>query len=320
MNELLSKISGIGIVPVIKIENLENAVPLAKALIDGGLPIAEITFRAANADKAIKLIREAFPQMIVGAGTVLNTDQVDAAARAGAQFIVSPGFNVKTVEYCKSIGVTITPGCTTASEIELAIEEGLEVVKFFPAEQSGGIEKIKAFSGPFSNIKFMPTGGIDLKNLTSYIAFDKIIACGGSFMVKEEFIKNKEWDKITALCRQAVDIMLGFEIGHLGINAANEKEAEDTANLFANLFNMPLKIGNSSIIAGSAVEVMKSPYLGKNGHIGIKTNSVFRAKSHLENRGIKFNEASAKFDAKGKMTAIYTQQEIAGFAIHLMQR
>jgi 2-dehydro-3-deoxyphosphogluconate aldolase/(4S)-4-hydroxy-2-oxoglutarate aldolase len=320
MNEVLTKICGIGIIPVIKIEDTEDAVPLAKVLINGGIPVAEITFRAVGADKAIKAIKEACPEMIVGAGTVLNIEQVKAAAEAGAQFVVSPGFNMKTVDYCNSIGMPITPGCTTASEIEQAIELGLQVVKFFPAEQSGGLDKMKALAGPFGSIHFIPTGGIDLKNLATYLSFDKVIACGGSFMAKEEYIKNKEWDKVSALSRQAIDIILGFEIGHVGINTSGEEEALSTANLFGSLFNFPVKIGNSSIFAGSAVEVMKSPYLGRNGHIGIKTNSIFRAKYHLEGRGIRFNEESAKFDAKGKLTSIYLEQEIGGFAVHLMQK
>lgn len=320
MNEVLKKISGIGIIPVIKLEDINDAVPLAKALMNGGIPIAEVTFRAAGADKAIRAIREACPEMVVGAGTVLNIDQVKAAADAGAQFVVSPGFNPKTVDYCNSIGMPITPGCTTASEIEQAIESGLEAVKFFPAEQSGGLDKIKALAGPFGNLQFIPTGGIDLKNLAAYLSFEKVMACGGSFMVKEDFIRSREWDKITALSRQSVDILLGFEMGHVGINASNEEEAMEAANLFGSLFNFPVKVGSSSIFAGNAVEVMKSPYLGSHGHIGIKTNSVFRAKCHLEGRGIKFNEESAKFDAKGKLTAIYVDREIGGFAVHLMQK
>lgn len=320
MNETLKRISEIGIVPVIKVEDVNNAVPLAKALIDGGIPIAEITFRAAGADKAIKAIREAFPDMVVGAGTVITIDQVKSAVEAGAQFIVSPGFNPKIVSYCQEVGIPITPGCSTASEIDQAIEFNLEVVKFFPAEQSGGLDKIKALSGPFSSMKFIPTGGIDLNNLSAYLSFDKIIACGGSFMVKEDCIKNGEWDKITSLSKQVVDKMLGFEMGHVGINAANEEEAIAAANMFGTLLNMPVRSGNSSIMAGSAVEVMKSPYLGKNGHIGIKTNSVLRAKRHLENRGIRFNEGSAKTDAKGKLVAVYIEDEIAGFAVHFVQK
>jgi 2-dehydro-3-deoxyphosphogluconate aldolase / (4S)-4-hydroxy-2-oxoglutarate aldolase len=320
MNDILKKIGGLGIVPVIKIEDIENAAPLAKALIDGGLPIAEITFRTAGADKAIKAVREAYPEMLVGAGTVINIEQVKAAKEAGAEFLVSPGFNPKVVAYCNEIGMPITPGCTTASEIEQAIELGLEVVKFFPAEQSGGLDKIKALSGPFGNTKFIPTGGIDLKNLTTYLSFDKILACGGSFMVKEDLIKNKEWDKIIALSKQSVDIMLGFEMGHVGINSNSEEEALSIAKLFGSLLNLPIKSGNSSIFSGSVIEVMKSPYLGKNGHIGIKTNSVLRAKRHLEGRGIKFKESSAKFDDKGSMTAIYIEQEIGGFAVHFAKK
>ncbi|HYE82323.1 MAG TPA: bifunctional 4-hydroxy-2-oxoglutarate aldolase/2-dehydro-3-deoxy-phosphogluconate aldolase [Clostridia bacterium] len=320
MNEVLRKISGIGIIPVIKIEEISDAVPLAKALINGGIPIAEITFRAAGAEKAIRAIKEACPEMTVGAGTVLNVDQVKAAVEAGVQFVVSPGFSPKTVDYCNQIGVPVIPGCATASEIGQAIESGLEAVKFFPAEQSGGLDKIKALAGPFGNLQFIPTGGIDLKNLAAYLSFGKVMACGGSFMAKEDFIKNKEWDKITALSKQAVDIILGFEIGHVGINISSEEEALTAASRFGSLFNLPVKNGSSSIFAGSAVEFMKSPYLGRNGHIGIKTNSVFRAKCHLENRGIRFNEESAKFDAEGKLTAIYIDQETGGFAVHLMQK
>jgi len=320
MNEVLEKISGIGIIPVIKLEDANDAVPLAKALINGGIPIAEITFRTEGAEKAIRAIREACPEMTVGAGTVLNTDQVKAAKEAGAQFAVSPGLNPRTVDYCNGLGLPITPGCTTASEIETALDLGLEVVKFFPAEQSGGLDRIKALAGPFGSIRFIPTGGIDLKNLATYLSFDKVMACGGSFMVKEDFIRNKEWEKITALSRQTVDTLLGFEMGHVGVNTSSEEEAMAAANLFGSLFNLPVKMGNSSILAGNAVEFMKSPYLGRSGHIGIKTNSVFRAKCHLENRGIRFNEESAKYDAKGKLTAVYIDQETGGFAVHLMQK
>lgn len=316
----MTKISGIGILPVIKIEDIDSAVPLAKALIDGGLPVAEVTFRAAGADKAIKAMREAYPDMLVGAGTVLTMEQVKAAKEAGAQFLVSPGLNPKIVEFSKRLGLPIVPGCTTPSEIEQAIELGLEVVKFFPAEQSGGLDKIKALSGPFGGLQFIPTGGIDLKNLVNYLGFDKILACGGSFMVKEEWIRNKEWDKITALSRQSVDTLLGFEMGHVGINTGSEGEAQAIANMFASLLNFPLKVGNSSIFIGGAVEVMKSPYLGVHGHIGIRTNSAFRAKAHLNNRGIAFNEESAVFDEKGKLRAIYIQQEIGGFAIHFVNK
>ncbi|HAN44014.1 MAG TPA: 2-dehydro-3-deoxyphosphogluconate aldolase [Ruminococcaceae bacterium] len=320
MSDILKKIGDIGIVPVIVIDDVEDAVPLAKALCDGGLPVAEVTFRTAAAEESMKRISKAFPDMILGAGTVLTTEQVDKAIAAGASFIVSPGLNPKIVEYCISKGVPITPGCSNPSDVEQAIQLGLDTVKFFPAEQAGGIKMIKAMAAPYVNMKFMPTGGIDAKNLNDYLSFDKIIACGGSFMVKAELIKAKEFDKITELTKQAVDVMLGFEITHVGINAENADKAMAIANLFSAAFNFPIKDGNSSVFAGSLIEVMKKPFLGANGHIAISTNHVGRAVAHLKQKGVKFNEETAKYDAKGKLTVIYLAEEFGGFAVHLVQK
>ncbi len=321
MNAILEQIQKIGIVPVVVINDEKDAVPLAKALCAGGLPCAEVTFRTAAAAGAIKAMTEAFPNMCVGAGTVLNAEQVDAAVAAGAKFIVSPGLNPNTVKYCIEKGVPITPGTSSPSDIEAAIELGLDVVKFFPAEQSGGLAKIKAMAAPYVNMKFMPTGGINAKNITSYLDFPKIIACGGSWMVPGDLISAGEWDKIEQLTREAVQTMLGFELAHVGVNAENEEEAMKAANRFAFLFGMPAKVGNSSIFAGTALEVMKSPYLGKNGHIAIRTNYIDRAVNYMESvLGVKFNEESAKRDAKGALKAIYLDEEIGGFAVHLVQK
>ena len=321
MNAVLEKLSKIGIVPVVKIDRAEDAVPLAKALCAGGLPCAEVTFRTSAAAAAIKAMTEAFPDMCVGAGTVLNAAQVDAAVAAGAQFIVSPGLNPRTVKYCQEKEIPITPGTSSPSDIEQAIELGLEVVKFFPAEQSGGLAKIKAMAAPYVNMKFMPTGGISAKNLTTYLDFNKIIACGGSWMVPADLINAGEWDKIEQLTREAVQIMLGFELAHVGINAENDEEAQKAANRFAFLFGMPAKAGNSSIFAGTAVEVMKTPYLGKNGHIAIRTNYIERAINYMVSvLGVEFDEESAKRDAKGALKAIYLKEEIGGFAVHLVQK
>lgn len=321
MNEVLEQLSKIGIVPVVKIDRVEDAVPLAKALCAGGLPCAEVTFRTDAAAGAIKAMTDQFPDMCVGAGTVLNAEQVDAAVAAGSKFIVSPGLNPKTVKYCMEKGVPITPGTSSPSDIEQAIELGLDVVKFFPAEQSGGLNKIKAMAAPYVNMKFMPTGGINAKNLTSYLNFNKIIACGGSWMVPGDLINAGEWDKIEQLTREAVQIMLGFELAHVGVNAANEEEAQKAANRFAFVFGMPAKAGNSSIFAGKALEVMKEPYLGKNGHIAIATNYIARALHYLETvLGVEFDESSAKRDDKGNLKAIYLKEEIGGFAVHLVQK
>ncbi len=318
---MLKKISDIGIVPVIKINDVEKAVPLAKALIDGGLPIAEITFRTEAAEEAIKRVSEAFPEMLVGAGTVLTIEQAQRAKNAGAKFIVSPGFNPKVVSWCLENDIIPTPGCTSPTEIEQALELGLKVVKFFPAEQSGGIDKIKALSAPYGNLKFIPTGGIGLDNLTTYITNKKILACGGSFMVKEEYIENGEWDKITELTKKAVSIMLGFEIGHLGVNTADAADASDVAVKFAKAFGgLETSEGNSSFWAGKIIEIMKGKGKGVNGHIAIKTNSVDRAVYHLKAQGIEFDESSALFNADGSMKVIFFKDEIAGFALHLLQK
>lgn len=321
MNAVLEQISKIGIVPVVKIDRAEDALPLAKALCAGGLPCAEVTFRTDAAAEAIKIMVDNFPNMCVGAGTVLNAAQVDAAVDAGAKFIVSPGLNPNTVKYCIEKGVPITPGTSSPSDIEAAIELGLDVVKFFPAEQSGGLAKIKAMAAPYVNMKFMPTGGISAKNLNSYLDFPKIIACGGSWMVPGDLINAGAWDEIEKLTREAVQTMLGFELAHVGVNAESEEEAVKAANRFAFLFGMPAKVGISSVFAGSALEVMKIPYLGKNGHIAIRTNYIDRAVNYMTTvLGVEFNGESAKRDEKGALKAIYLQEEIGGFAVHLVQK
>jgi len=208
MTEMNKKISAIGVVPVIKLSNPErDAAPLAKALCAGGLPVAEVTFRAAGADTAIRLMKEACPEIIVGAGTVLTCEQIDKALAAGAEFVVSPGFDPELVAYAQEKGVTIYPGCTTPTDYHAAYKFGLEVLKFFPAEQSGGLAKIKAMSAPFPMFKVMPTGGISLKNLKEYLSCPVIVACGGSYMVTADLIENQKWDEITELCKQSAAIV-----------------------------------------------------------------------------------------------------------------
>ena len=320
MNDVLKKINAIGIVPVVAIDNAKDAVPLAKALCEGGLPCAEVTFRTAAAEDAIKAMRQAYPDMLIGAGTVLTTEQVDRAVNAGATFIVSPGLNPKVVKYCVDKNIPVTPGCANPSDVEQAIELGLEVVKFFPAEAAGGIEMIKAMSAPYGNIKFMPTGGINAKNLRDYLDFPKIIACGGSWMVKKDLINNGDFDTIRDMTKEAVETMLGFELAHVGINAENEEEALKTAKMFEMIFGFKNKVGNSSIFADKYIEVMKAPYLGKNGHIAIRTNYLARAINYLESQGVEFDYDTVKTNAKGDMVAIYFKADFGGFAVHLVQK
>ena len=319
--DILKELSNIGIIPVVKINDAKKAMPLAKALAAGGLAAAEITFRTDAAEDAIREISTACPDMLVGAGTVLTIDQAQRAMNAGAKFIVSPGFNPKVVKWCLDNGITPLPGCTTPSEIEGALELGLKVVKFFPAEQSGGLAKIKAMSAPYGGIKFMPTGGVSLDNVNDYLNDKCIIACGGSFMVKESYIDNDNWDEITKLTRQSVEKMLGLEVGHIGINHENEAEARATADMLSVLTGKEIeRDGEKSMFVTSEFELMKSKGPGKCGHIAILANNVERAIYHLSKRGIKFNEDSATFNPDGSRKFIYLAEEFGGFGIHLIQK
>ena len=204
---ITEKIEKLGVVPVVVLNDAKDAKPLAKALCEGGLPCAEVTFRTAAAKDAIKIMTDEYPEMIVGAGTVLTIDQVDEAVAAGAKFIVSPGFDPEIVDYCLEKEIPVFPGCVTASEIAQAVKRGLKVVKFFPAETSGGIKAIKALSAPYCNTRFMLTGGINAENLKDYLSNDCIIACGGSWMVKGAFVESGEFDKIKKMTREAVELV-----------------------------------------------------------------------------------------------------------------
>lgn len=207
MEEMKEKIHAMKIVPVVKLNDAKDAVPLAKALVEGGIPCAEVTFRTDAAAESIRNMLEAYPDMLVGAGTVLTTAQVDAAIEAGAKFIVSPGLNPKTVKYCQEKNIPILPGVATASEIEQALELGLDVVKFFPAEVNGGLPAIKALSAPYYMMQFMPTGGVNPQNVKEYLSFDKVLACGGTWMVKDALINAGEFDKIKEMTREAIELV-----------------------------------------------------------------------------------------------------------------
>ncbi len=208
MQALEEQIREIGIVPVIKLTDpARDAKPLGRALINGGVPLAEVTFRAAGAATAIRILRQEYPEMIVGAGTVLTTGQVEEAIMAGAMFIVSPGLDPVLVEYCQERGIPIFPGCTTATEYHTAYRYGLTLIKFFPASQCGGLSAIKALSAPFPMFKVMPTGGVSLENLGEYMQSPVIAACGGSYMVTQKLIESGNWEEITSLCKQSRNII-----------------------------------------------------------------------------------------------------------------
>lgn len=207
MSTVTEKISTLGVVPVVVLEDAKDAAPLAKALVEGGLPCAEVTFRTDAAEESIKIMTSEYPDMFVGAGTVLTIEQVDRAVAAGAKFIVSPGFDPEIVDYCLSKEIPVFPGCITPSEVAQAVKRGLKVVKFFPVEQFGGVATIKAMAAPYVGLKFMPTGGVSAKNLESYLSCDKIVACGGSWMVKGDLVKAGKFDEIKAMTEEAVKLV-----------------------------------------------------------------------------------------------------------------
>lgn len=317
--EMLEKLSLAGIVPVIKVEDAADAVPLCKALSDGGLPVAEITFRSDAAEEAIRRVHNELPEVILGAGTVLTKDQVDRAVNAGATYIVSPGLNPEIVKYCQEKNVPIVPGCGNPSDIEVALSLGLKTVKFFPAEPLGGLKLIKAMAAPYGGVTFLPTGGVNENNLNEYLSFNKVIACGGSWMVPADAVAAKDWKRIEELTRSAVNKMLGLELKHVGVNSGSAEKAQKDAEMIAKLLGWPLDDHKNATFVGSGFEVMKIPFRGQNGHIAIACNNIKRARWHMERRGFVFDDESAIMK-DGKLRAIYLKDDIAGFAFHLLQK
>lgn len=316
---MVELIRNIGIVPVVKIDNAKDAEPLGNALIEGGLPCAEITFRTEAAKESIKIMAEKFPEMLVGAGTVLTLEQLDDAISAGAKFVVSPGFNGEIVKASIARGIPIFPGCSSPTDMEAALALGLKTVKFFPAEQSGGIAAIKAMAAPYADLTFIPTGGINAKNINDYLSFDRILACGGSWMVEPALIAAGDFAEITRRTREAVSTALGYNLKHVGINCENREKMEQVCKAFSNLFNFEYKPGNSSVFSGSIIEaVAHLPNRGKNGHIAIGTNNVERAMYQLQRLGVKFIEDTCGKDEKG-IKVIYTDLDFCGFAVHLLR-
>lgn len=319
MNGIFDELRLNGLVPVLKFKNASDAVPTCEALRRGGLNVAEITFRTDAAEEAIKAVCQALPDMLVGAGTVTKIEQAERAVAAGAKFIVAPGLNPRIVEWCAARDVAVLPGVNDPSGIEAAMELGLKCLKFFPAEATGGVSFIKAVRGPYGDISFVPTGGVNEDNLADYLATPGVIACGGSWMVPAGAIENGDYATVETLVRGAVRKMLDFRLAHVGVNTENEAAALSAAQRFALLFGFDAKAGNSSVMAGTAVECMKQPFLGSNGHIGIRTSDIERAKYFLGRAGVEFLADTAKYDAKGKCKAIYLKEEIGGFAVHLVQ-
>ena len=317
--DVLKKIACSGVVPVVVLDNAADAVPTARAMVTGGIDVMEITFRTAAAADSIRAVAAEVPEMLVGAGTVINLEQCKLAVECGAKVIVSPGYDEEIVAWCVENGVAVTPGCVTPTEIMAALKHGLRVLKFFPANVYGGLNAIKALAGPFVGLKFIPTGGVNQQNMGEFLANPSIHAVGGSWVCPKADIAAHNFDKITQLCTQARKGVMGFELAHVGINCPDSDESLAVCNDFEKAFGFEIKTGNSSNFASAGVEVMKSMYLGKNGHLAVRTNKIEAAVAELEKRGFAVDMDTAKYKGD-RMIAVYLKNEVGGFAIHLLQK
>ena len=317
--DVLSRLAAAGVVPVVVLDNAADAVPTAKAMVAGGIDVMEITFRTAAAADSIRAVAAEVPEMLVGAGTVLNLEQCKLAVECGAKFIVSSGYDEETVAWCVENGVAVTPGCVTPTEIMAALKHGLKVVKFFPANVYGGLNAIKALSGPFVGLKFIPTGGVNQQNLGEFVSNPSIHAVGGSWVCPKADIAAHNFDKITQLCAEARRGVMGFELAHVGINCESADESLAVCEELEKAFDFEVKTGNSSNFASTGVEVMKSMYLGKNGHLAVRTNKIETAIAELTKRGFAVDMDTAKYKGD-RMVAVYLKNEIGGFAVHLLQK
>lgn len=315
----LERLELCGVVPVVVIEDANNAVPTAQALLSGGVDVMEITFRTAAAEEAIRNVAANCPDMLVGAGTIVTLQQCKTAVAAGAKFIVSPGFNEEIVKWCVENGIAVTPGCVTPTEIMAAIKYGLKVIKFFPSGEYGGLATMKALSGPFNGIKFIPTGGVNGKNLSEYISAPFVFAVGGSWICSKADIAAGNFEKIAELAKDARKTVLGFEVAHIGINCPDADASMNVCKDLDKAFGLGIKEGNSSNFVSAGIEVMKTNYLGKNGHIAIRTNRIGSAIAELEKAGYETDMDTAKFKNE-KMIAVYLKNEFGGFAVHLLQK
>ena len=316
--DVLKRMACAGIVPVVVLEDAKDAVPTAKAMVAGGIDVMEITFRTAAAADSIKTVAAEVPEMLVGAGTVVNLEQCKLAVECGAKFIVSPGYDEEVVSWCCDNGIAVCPGCVTPTEIMMALKHGLKVLKFFPANVYGGLGAIKALAGPFGGVKFIPTGGVNLQNVGEFIADPHIHAVGGSWVCPKADIAAGNFEKITALCKESRKALLGFEVAHVGINCADAEVCEQVCDAFTAAFDFGVKKGNSSNFASTGVEVMKTMFKGANGHIAIRTNKMTPAIAEMERRGLELDMDSVK--DKDNIKAVYFKNEFGGFAVHLLQK
>ncbi len=312
MNDICEQIGSIGIVPVVKIDNAGDSENLAASLLAGDLPVIEITFRTDAAEESIKRIKKKFPAILLGAGTVLTIDQVKRAVNAGASFIVAPGFNQKTAEYCVSQDIPFFPGISGPSQIEAALDLGLSVLKFFPAEVMGGTAMVKSLSSPYHKVKFIPTGGINLQNLNSYLVLPSVLACGGSWVAPAPMIREGRFDDITKLAHEAVTKVLGFTLSGVSLKPLDSRDIEPTLDFFASNFLLDKSEGSDAFKAGEFIEIEKGK-MDHDGQLIFSTNNINRVRSFFARKKVAFYKVNTQ-------EAIVLQERKGGFKIKIVER
>lgn len=310
-----------GLSPVVVLDDANDAVPLAKALLAGGINVMEITFRTAAAEESIRRVAEQVPEMIVGAGTCINAGLAQTAVEAGAQFIVTPGYSHEVVCWCHEHDVCVVPGTSTVTDIMAAVNDGCDVVKLFPAELAGGLKLIGAVASVFPNLKFMPSGGIDFDNFSPYAKSPKIFATTGSWMAPKQLIREKKFAEITEIARKTVLASHDFKLLHIGINNKNIEDAFRAARGLSDLLDEPLRELASAYFVGDMADVVKYELPCEHGHIAIAVNNIERAVHYFEHRGYSFTDMN--YDDKGNLVASWFDPEkynFGGFAVHLRAR
>lgn len=316
MHPVLERIRAIGLVPVIKLDEQESALPLGRALVAGGIPVAEITFRTAAAGEAIRRLAAGLPELLVGAGTVLSVEQVRIAVEAGAKFLVAPALNSEVIAAAKDLGIPILPGVSGPDGVDKALRLGLEAVKLFPAEASGGLRMLDALAGPYGSMNFVPTGGIDATNAGDYLKRKNVIAVGGTWMAAATLIEAADWAGVESRCAASALAMHGFSFAHVGINGASDDEARKRARLLGSLFGMQFIEGSASFM-GESIELTKTPFAGEPGHLGIRVNDVARALTWLSLRGVNARPGTERWEGS-RLKSVYLELELAGLAVHLV--
>lgn len=316
MSKQLQKMSEIGLVPLVVLEDAACAKPLGEALAAGGIPVAEVTFRTDACLDIIRAMKE-IPTLIVGAGTVHTVKQAEAAVAAGATFIVTPAYNPDVIDWCTAHEVDIVPGTVSPGEIEAVRARGIKFCKFFPAAAYGGTATLKALAGPFADVQFLPTGGVSLDNMRDYLNLPNVAAVGGSFMTPGKLVKEQDWDGIAAVCRSAVQKMLGLRIGHVGIHTAGRAEAEELTDVLCRLTGETKIAAGGGFFAGTIAEICAEPTPGDYGHLCIDTDDMPRALAYYARRGIALDPEYTFRDENGAVRLAYLKEKVGGFSIHL---